>query len=257
MTDLPPTTFCNVPKQLKNNIVTPPDHGYGGNVRGLGDVIQVSQHINSIYIQQWMDALKNRLQWGSNSLFKPHPFSPFPHLNRFPSPFSSKSVATLPPSPPSRKSSPSYLLPRLLIQVQTRRFIKQWFKEHQVCRSKLLMHSIPLFSLGDSWPRPPFKNIFLVVFSLLTLACMVFKLKTIKPRSSKQQVSASIPPSSIEIHILNIKFALCATTWHLHDLKLLKLRKPSEVPPAPKLVFISKTIYSEVAFNSETSSSES
>ncbi|KAL4573405.1 hypothetical protein LXL04_020209 [Taraxacum kok-saghyz] len=26
--------------------VTPPDHGYGGNVRGLGDVIQVSQHIH-------------------------------------------------------------------------------------------------------------------------------------------------------------------------------------------------------------------
>ena len=34
---------------------------------------------------------------------------------------------------------------------------------------------------------------------------MVFKLKTIKPRSFKQQVSASIPPSSIEIHILNIQ----------------------------------------------------
>ncbi|KAL4564399.1 hypothetical protein LXL04_028463 [Taraxacum kok-saghyz] len=27
--------------------VTPPDHGYGGNVRGLGDVIQVSQHIHA------------------------------------------------------------------------------------------------------------------------------------------------------------------------------------------------------------------
>ena len=26
--------------------VTPPDHGYGGNIRGLGDVIQVSQHIH-------------------------------------------------------------------------------------------------------------------------------------------------------------------------------------------------------------------
>ncbi|KAL4580092.1 hypothetical protein LXL04_016270 [Taraxacum kok-saghyz] len=54
-----------------------------------------------------------------------------------------------------------------------------------------------------------------------------------------------------------IRFTLCATIWHLHDPKLLKHRKPSEVPPAPKLGFISKTIYSEVAFNSETSSSES
>ena len=47
--------------------------------------------------------------------------------------------------------------------------------------------------------------------------------------------------SSAESFIrMTIRFTWCATTWHLHDPKLLKLRKPSEVPPAPKLVFIPK-----------------
>ena len=33
-------------RRRRRGLVTPPDHGYGGNVRGLGDVIQVSQHIH-------------------------------------------------------------------------------------------------------------------------------------------------------------------------------------------------------------------
>ncbi|KAL4582736.1 hypothetical protein LXL04_007295 [Taraxacum kok-saghyz] len=39
---------------------------------------------------------------------------------------------------------------------------------------------------------------------------------------------------------MTIRFSMCATTWHLHDPKLPKLRKPSEVPPAPQWVFILK-----------------
>ena len=60
--------------------------------------------------------------------------------------------------------------------------------------------------------------------------------------------------SSAESFIrMTIQFALCATTWHLHDPKLLKLRKPFEVPPAPKLVFIPQPSTPRLPPISETS----